>query len=204
MREASWKYGHNSQIILDGTFGLCDKRLLLFIVMGLDEERRGVPLVFLMFSAPSGNRQTSAGYNTEIIAKLLKKWQESLGMRGGKAFKALVAITDTDLIERAALLIVFPGIWLLICKFHLRQSWRNHRNREVKGKTPGHMDIKARLRRLEEALVKSTSIDDARAAINHERDVLEALRDSLPPGPIEKGICHLDYLSGYWMTEALW
>ncbi|KAF7985164.1 hypothetical protein HWV62_7760 [Athelia sp. TMB] len=206
MHEASWRYGHKSQIILDGTFGLCDKRLLLFIVMGLDEERKGVPLAFLMFSAPSGNRQTSAGYNTAIIQKLLQQWKHSLGRRNGETFIALVAITDTDLIERAALLIVFPGIWLLICKFHLRQSWRNHRNREVKGKSPGHKDIKARLRRLEEALVKTTSIEDANAAITHEREVLETLQQSqsLPPGPIEKGISHLNYLSSYWLSENLW
>lgn len=52
MNEAAWKYAYRSQIILDGTFGICDKRLLLFIVMGIDEHRRGVPLAFLIFSAP--------------------------------------------------------------------------------------------------------------------------------------------------------
>jgi len=56
MREAAWKYGHQSQIILDGTFG-----------------------VFLLFSAPSGNRHTAAGYNTEIIARLIDEWTKSLG-----------------------------------------------------------------------------------------------------------------------------
>lgn len=206
MQKASWRYGHKSQIILDGTFGLCDKRLLLFIVMGLDEERKGVPLAFLMFSAPLGNRQTSAGYNTAIIQKLLHAWKHSLGRHNGQIFHALVAITDTNLIECAALLIGFPGIWLLICKFHLRQSWRNHRNRELKGKSPGHKDIKARLRTFEEALVKTTSIGNARAAITYEREVLETLQESqsLPPGPIEKGITHLNYLSSYWLSENLW
>jgi hypothetical protein len=203
MREASWLYGHKSQIILDGTFGLCDKRLLLFIVMGLDEERRGVPLAFLLFSAPTGNRQTSAGYNTDIITQLLRKWRESLGKRDGEVFIPLVAITDTDLIERAALLRVFPHIWLLICKFHLRQSWRNHRNRELKGKSQPFLDTKSHLRRLEESLVKTTTIDEARAAIQREREWLEGLAES-DPRLAEKGMVHIDYLLNYWTTDALW
>ena len=28
MKAAAWKYGSQSQIMLDGTFGICDKRLL--------------------------------------------------------------------------------------------------------------------------------------------------------------------------------
>jgi hypothetical protein len=55
MDDAAWVYGHNSQVILDGTFGVCSTRLLLFIVMGVDEHGRGVPLAMLLFSAPTGN-----------------------------------------------------------------------------------------------------------------------------------------------------
>ncbi|TFK18133.1 hypothetical protein FA15DRAFT_731220 [Coprinopsis marcescibilis] len=36
MTEASWEYGHRSQIVLDGTFGVCSSRLLLFIALALD------------------------------------------------------------------------------------------------------------------------------------------------------------------------
>ena len=38
-----------------------------------------------------------------------------------------VAITDTDTKERGALQAVWPGIWLLLCKFHVRQCWTNRR-----------------------------------------------------------------------------
>ncbi|CDO76392.1 hypothetical protein BN946_scf184937.g6 [Trametes cinnabarina] len=148
MKEASWKYAHGSQIILDGTFGLCDKKLLLFIVMGIDEKKRGVPLAFLLFSAPSGNQNTSSGYNTEILTRLLSRWQAALGSRHGTSFAPRVAITDTDLKERGALLNIFPSIWLLLCKFHLRQSWRNHRSRVLKGNSAYHSDVRTRLRRL--------------------------------------------------------
>ncbi|KAJ7279631.1 hypothetical protein C8J57DRAFT_990137, partial [Mycena rebaudengoi] len=131
MRAAAWKYGHDNQIILDGTFGVCDSRLLVFIVMIIDENKKGIPVAFLLFSAPTENKQSSAGYNTTIIAKLLKAWQDSLTKCGhlygfaGVIFKPLTAITDTDLKERGALIIVFTTIWLLICRFHLRQSWKN-------------------------------------------------------------------------------
>jgi len=128
MREAAWKYGHGSQLIMDGTFGLCDKRMLLFILMGLDEDHKGVPLAFLLFSALAGNRQTLAGYNTDIIADLVGRWKASLGSQNGEPFIILVAITDTDLMEQGTLIRVFPNIWLLICKFHLHQCWRNHHN----------------------------------------------------------------------------
>ncbi len=61
--------------ILDGTFRVCNSKVLLFIVMGLDEKKCGVPLAFLLFSALSGNKHTAAGYNTEIIARLLGAWK---------------------------------------------------------------------------------------------------------------------------------
>ena len=205
MREAAWKYGHESQIILDGTFGVCDKKILLFIVMGVDERGKGVPLAFLLFSAPSGNRHTAAGYNTEVIARLLGEWKKSLGERDGKAFEAWVAITDTDLMERGALLIVFPRIWLLICKFHIRQSWRNHRNKELKGDSPLYIDVKNQLRKVEQCLIHTTSLDKAQAIIRDEAEVLDVVKRQGHVAVAEKGLKHLNnYLLGYWCTESLW
>jgi len=205
MREAAWKYAHQSQIILDGTFGICDKKILLFIIMGLDENKKGVPLAFLLFSAPSGNRHTAAGYNTEIIARLIDQWKKSLGTQNGKEFEAWVAITDTDLMERGALLIVFPRIWLLICKFHIQQSWRNHRNKELKGDSLLHIDVKNRLHRVEERLIHTVSLEEARTIILEEAEVLEEVKRQGHITIAEKGLKHLnDYLLGYWCTESLW
>ncbi|KAJ7939799.1 hypothetical protein B0H13DRAFT_1586918 [Mycena leptocephala] len=179
MKEVSWKYGYRSQIIVDGTFSVCDNRLLLFIVMGIDQNTRGVPLAFL-FS--TGNQQSSAGYDTDILAKLLKLWRMSLQkFRGGQSFYALVAITDTDVKKRAALR-VFPGIILLVCKFHLRQSWRNHPNKLVKVKSPEH----------------------ALSIIENERRVLTTWMETSHGAPAEKGLLHLDYLSSYWLSFDLW
>ena len=170
--------------------------------MGVDENRKGVPLAFLLFSAPSGNRKTCAGYNTEIIAKLLNKWRDSLGRRNGESFEAWVAITDTDLMERGALILVFPRIWLLICRFHLRQSWRNHRNKVLKGKSPAHILLKKRMKSLEDGLVATACIADARDLIGKEVEKLKEMAGETEVA--EKALTHLTYLRDYWTTDSLW
>jgi len=57
--------------VLDSTFSICDKKIFLFILMGIDENQKGIPLTFLLFSVPVGNQKTCTGDNIEIIAKLL-------------------------------------------------------------------------------------------------------------------------------------
>jgi hypothetical protein len=138
MDKAAWKYAHKSQVILDGTFGVCSSRLLLFIAMGIDEEGKGVPLVLFLFSAPTGNQATHAGYNRDILRELLGKWKAHLSKGHSVIFRPLVAITDTDTKERGALLDVWPDIWLLLCRFHLRQCWTNRRKKLLSGKDPDY------------------------------------------------------------------
>lgn len=127
MKAAAWKYAHGKQLILDGTFGICDRQILLFIAMGIDSAGKGVPLAFLLFLAPTGNRATHAGYDTGILKELLTSWKSSLGKKDSEDFCPKIAITDTDTKERGALSIVWPSIWLLLCKFHVRQCWTNKR-----------------------------------------------------------------------------
>ncbi|KAJ7734048.1 hypothetical protein DFH07DRAFT_754523, partial [Mycena maculata] len=209
MNRAAWTYGHESQIILDGTFGVCDSRLLLFIVMTVDENRKGVPVAFLLFSAPTGNKQSSSGYDTAILTKLLKKWSDTLNKCGhlyghaGVIFKPLSAITDTDLKDRGALIAVFADIWLLICRFHLRQSWRNHRNKNLKGKRQVYVDLKQRMISLERALTATQTISEARDLLAAEREVMIKLSVAHPRAA-RKAIVHIDYLDSYWTTDNLW
>jgi hypothetical protein len=103
MKQAAWKYSHRGQLILDGTFGICDRRVLLFIALGVDEARKGVPLAFFLFSAPTRNKATHAGYDTSILVEVLNAWKNSLGSQNGVPFTPDVAITDTDTKERGAL-----------------------------------------------------------------------------------------------------
>ncbi|KAJ3858071.1 hypothetical protein EV359DRAFT_2008, partial [Lentinula novae-zelandiae] len=116
MDDAAYKYAHHSQLIFDGTFGVCSSRLLLFIAMAVDEDRKGVPIALFLFSAPTGNRATQAGYNTEILRELLSYWKEHLVRKYG-TFEPYTCITDTDTKERGALVQVWPKIILLICRF---------------------------------------------------------------------------------------
>ena len=109
MDDAAWRFAHQSQLILDGTFGVCSSRLLLFIAMGIDETGKGLPLALFLFSAPTGNQATHAGYNTAILRELLEQWRNHLSAtRSLTIFTPFVAITDTDTKERAALLSVWP------------------------------------------------------------------------------------------------
>jgi len=138
MDAAAWLYGYKNQIILDGTFGVCSSRLLVFIVMSKDEENKGVSLAFLIFSAPTGTQAMHAGYNTDILAELLAAWSDHLGQdkESGEAFMLYVAVTDTDTKERAALLRIWNSIILLMYRFHLWQCWTNRR-RTLFGKRDG-------------------------------------------------------------------
>ncbi|KAF8177083.1 hypothetical protein K438DRAFT_1978732 [Mycena galopus ATCC 62051] len=209
MNRAAWKYGHESQVILNGTFGVCDSRLLLFIVMTVDENQKGVPVTFLLFSAPTGNRQSSSAYDTAILTKLLKKWSGSLNKcahsygHSVTSFKPLSAITDTDLKERRALITVLRDIWLLICRVHLRQLWRNHWSKMLKGKKPVHADLKQRMARLEVALTATQTITDTCALLKAEHQVMIRLSAEHPKAA-KKAIMHINYLNNYWTTENLW
>ncbi|CUA78041.1 hypothetical protein RSOLAG22IIIB_13012 [Rhizoctonia solani] len=205
MKEAAWRYGHQRQILLDGTFGVCDRRLLLFIVMGIDKQNHGVPLAFLLFSAPGGNKATQSGYNTLILVKVLGRWKDSLTLYRQQAFAPAVAITDTDFKERGALVDVFPGIKLLICRFHLRQRWTNNRAKCLRGNVPGHKAVRDRLVALECRLVESIDFGTAKSLVSQEIGALNQIAmNSLYASAAGKGITHLEYLSSTWMTEALW
>ncbi|KIJ38649.1 hypothetical protein M422DRAFT_258767 [Sphaerobolus stellatus SS14] len=205
MKDAAWKYAYQSQVMLDGTFSICNSKLLLFIVMAVDEKAKGVPIAFLLFSAPSGNKQTSAGYDTMILAKLLQKWHEDLENHGKRPSEVLVVVTDTDLKERGALLQVFPHIWLLICKFHIWQSWRNHRNKVLKGKAPFLKEMKTRFGRLEVELLHTTDYTTACNLVAKEHQIVMAMMDDSDTKSVaERALSHLDYLQSYWLTEELW
>ncbi|KAK0430582.1 hypothetical protein EV421DRAFT_1933778 [Armillaria borealis] len=175
MKAAAWRYGHKSQILMDGTFGLCDRKLLLFILMGIDEDHHGVPLAFLFFSAPSGNKHTAAGYDTSILIRLIRKWKESLEsfQRTPEEFAPLVATTDTDLKERAALVEIFPFIILLICRVHLRRSWKNHRAKVLKGKASGLEEMRKRMKALEDRIVQTLTLEAAEALILEETQAVQ-------------------------------
>ncbi|EPQ56931.1 hypothetical protein GLOTRDRAFT_127317 [Gloeophyllum trabeum ATCC 11539] len=209
MDSCAWEYGHHSALMLDGTFGLCSSRLLLFVVMGIDAERKGVPLALFLFSAPTGTRATHAGYSTDILAELLQAWRDHLSKGRAEIFTPYVAITNTDVKERGALLRVWPSIWLLLCKFHVRQCWTNRRDQLLRGGR-GEMlksHVRGWLLNLEDLLLNSVEHEEATKLIEEERAHLATLARLGDPGAAaaaEAGRQYLDYLSTNWMPKALW
>ena len=141
MNDAAWRFAHHNQLILDGTFGVCSSRLLLFIAMAIDDSGKGLPIALFLFSAPTGNKATHAGYNRHILQELLEQWKVQLSkVNPSDSFTPYVAITDTDTKERGALLEVWPNIWLLLCKFHVRQCWTNQHKSLKLASTKGSGD----------------------------------------------------------------
>ncbi|EJD45844.1 hypothetical protein AURDEDRAFT_165300 [Auricularia subglabra TFB-10046 SS5] len=203
MRDAAWKYAHGKQLIFDGTFGVCDKRILLFIALGVDEKREGVPLAFFLFSAPTGNKLTSSGYDTAILKKLLHAWRDSLGRRDGQSFAPRTAMTDTDIRERGALIDVWPELILLLCRFHLRQCWTNHRKPLLKGDGPGFADARTTAHDLENELVETTRFEDALAVLARYRRRVKAWRSPMRQAAAKLEV-HLNYLDSFWLKEDLW
>lgn len=47
----AWQYGHKKLLLLNGTFGVNSTRLLLFIGMVINTDRKGIPVVFIHFTA---------------------------------------------------------------------------------------------------------------------------------------------------------
>jgi hypothetical protein len=59
-----------------------------------------------------------------------------------------MAITDTDSKERKALATVFRGIFLRICRFHLKQCWKNKLNHDFSAKSLDTKKMKIKMKTL--------------------------------------------------------
>lgn len=133
MKVAAWKYVHDKQLVFDGTFGICDSYLLLFIGMGINELGHGVPVILFLFSALTGNEATHASYDTQILIHLFHQWVKNLSTGpNGISFYHKAAITDTNTKEQGAPPIIWPKIHLLLCKFHVCNAWANRRKVLIK------------------------------------------------------------------------
>lgn len=229
MRNAAWTYCHKKQIVIDGTFGLCTSRLLLWIALGVDESGAGVPVAMFLFSAPTGTRATHAGYDTTILTELLSSWKAWLGTCNNEPFQPFVAITDTDAKERGALILIWEDIILILCRFHVRQCWTNRRKQVLsKGEANIWKTItKSQLSSLEEwsvisyssalvdllthiqfySLLNTTRFDEAIALVaQYEAELkkTQTLVDSYAQSAAKGGLEFLQYLRSTWMTPSMW
>ncbi|RKO87741.1 hypothetical protein BDK51DRAFT_29331 [Blyttiomyces helicus] len=86
MLEAAWHHGHGKLILMDSTFGVSLQKILFFVVLVIDENYKGVPVALFLFSAPTGNLQTSSSYNTSIFPRFFSKWKAASGEKNGECF----------------------------------------------------------------------------------------------------------------------
>ena len=83
---------------MDGTFGISNKKILLFVLFVLDEQNKGIPVGFLLFSAAGGAQKASSSYNHTILKELLLYYKHKLEQEKGHEFTPKVLLKFTNII----------------------------------------------------------------------------------------------------------
>ncbi|GJE99378.1 hypothetical protein PsYK624_156320 [Phanerochaete sordida] len=131
-REMAWKFEHKRQLIMDGTFGVCSARLLLFILLVINDCNHGIPVAWYFFSAKEDHTRVHASYDGAVLTAGVQHFKEALGRNAtGEEFEIVVANTDNDSREQTAISAAFPRVTLLLCSFHTWQSWRAALNKHL-------------------------------------------------------------------------
>ncbi|PKY13043.1 hypothetical protein RhiirB3_518497 [Rhizophagus irregularis] len=136
-RDLAWKFGHQKILHMDGTFGISNKKILLFTLLILDNQKKGIPIGYLLFSAAGDAQRTSSSYNNLILKELLLHYKNKLEQENSCKFTPKVAITDCDHKERHTLIEVWPNIHLILCLFHKKNAeafLKNKLNQETESK----------------------------------------------------------------------
>lgn len=158
---------------MDLTFNTSSARTLLAILMGVDKQQHGIPIVFIMFTAKKDAKAVHADYNKELLKKLLGIYKEKMGRNAaGQQINFCVVITDNDLWECFALTAHWDA-FAMLCMFHTWQSFCNGLNRYLKVIPKGEycQKIHVHLAKLLHLLIrKITLYDDALKAYNDECD----------------------------------
>jgi len=75
MRTAAWKYGHQKQVLMDLTFGVCLACALLVILVALDKTEKGILICFILFTAWESAWAMHVDYNLALLTQLLGLFQ---------------------------------------------------------------------------------------------------------------------------------
>ncbi|CAG8436255.1 1797_t:CDS:2 [Scutellospora calospora] len=108
-QEYVWRYGYQNLILVDGTFGISKHKLLLFIIMVIDENNKGIPIAFIFFTPSSNNWLTFSRYDSRILECLFTIFRDKISDIYNRnqlitnpnatsvIFTPLIAITNTDI-----------------------------------------------------------------------------------------------------------
>ena len=79
------------EFVLPGFFSL--------LLWEINEEKKGLPIAFFVFSALSGAQATHASYDTDVLQHLLQSWKSRVKTAlPDNHFEPLIAITDNDIL----------------------------------------------------------------------------------------------------------
>jgi hypothetical protein len=80
-RELAWRYGHARFVIMDGTFDLCSKAVLCFIVLVVDEDNHGLPVAYLLMTPRNRVSRSTSDYNSAVLENMLRAWSCAITQR---------------------------------------------------------------------------------------------------------------------------
>jgi hypothetical protein len=210
-RSMAWRHGHKKLLLLDGTFGINSARSLLFIGMAINNENKGIPIVFFHFTARKTSAATHGDYDGPLLQDLLSRWKQAMGRNdAGEDFEIKVVFTDNDTRERNALSAVFPGALLLLCRFHTAQAWRNGVNRKIRviPKGPARNEVRRTIAKFLAVLLKDiTKFEDAIAHYNKHLDYFTKLgeqTDTISKKKSQGGLAFLSYFQSYLRLREFW
>ncbi|PCH36080.1 hypothetical protein WOLCODRAFT_33646, partial [Wolfiporia cocos MD-104 SS10] len=212
-RQLAWKHGHQQLMFLDGTFGFCSARTLLFTPMAFDDLLHGVPLGHILFSACETTKSSGvhADYNSELMHELLGRFRQGLGTNElGESFAPIVGMTDNDTKERYGLSQEWPEILLLLCMFHMWQAWQNGLNKYLRciPKGPARNEIRKHLAVLLLRLLKEIDVyENAITAFNEEVQHFKSSKfehNALTRSQAKGALLFLAYLQSYLKSHSFW
>jgi hypothetical protein len=211
-QEMAWKFGHKSQMLMDGTFGVCSTCVLVFFLMVVDDRNVGVLVAAIVFTPKKDAKAGHASYDGALLKDLLNRWRVGMGTNAdGEEFDIRVGNTDNDLHERFALGKIQPDVFLILCMFHTWQAWRNGLNCYLRCIPIGtaRKEIRSRLGRFLMRLFKE--ITDYPTAIMAYNQELTFFRSLATPGNSEinkkksqGGLAFLVYLKMYLNLKSFW
>ncbi|KAJ7149105.1 hypothetical protein C8R46DRAFT_916478, partial [Mycena filopes] len=205
----AWTFGHRRQMLMDLTFGVCNGRALLAILMVLDDENKGLPIAFILFTAKKETKAVHADYDKIILEELLKQFKAAMGTNdAGEEFDPVVGSTDNDPRERHGLRKNWETILLLLCLFHVWQAWRNGLNKYLRiiPKGPERQTIRSHLAKFLMRLLKEIKeYDEAIAEYNAQVLYFKTLGKARGGNDQSKaGLAFLTYLQVYLKVRDFW
>lgn len=190
MALAAREHAHGGVLLMDGTFNVCRDKVLLFLVLTIDNSGGSVPIAAFLFTPAKGAKSASASYDARILEQFLTRWRnhvcQSRDGQEAAEMRPTMAMTDSDEKEKLALASVFDCVILRTCHFHVWQSWKNAFNRYVpssKGNALPRQQVKIILSAMETRLMsESLPYDEQLEVANDTAVLLEAELNALQPG----------------------